>query len=143
MRRPRRRGARWPREGRRWPSRAPGTEPPSPPHRPHEHRPKGSIRSIMEPVRSILFDYGHTLVDFHRTQEALHAAYEQIRPRIEAVAYMEVPEILDLIERVGKGVDALVAKSYRERRMEELDPAELFAEALGGIGFDLPPDVID
>lgn len=95
------------------------------------------------PVRAVLFDYGHTLVDFHRTEEALYAAYEQVRARIEAVAYMEVPEILDLIERVARGVDRLVAESYRGQRMEELDPAELFATALGGIGFDLPRDVID
>lgn len=97
----------------------------------------------MEPVRAVLFDYGHTLVDFHRTEEALHAAYEQIRGRIEAVAYMEVPEILDLIERVARGVDQMVATSYQERRLEELDPAALFTEALAGIGFDLPRDVID
>ena len=96
----------------------------------------------MEPVRAILFDYGHTLVDFRRTQEALHAAYEQIRARIEAVAYMEVPEILDLIERVAGGVDALVAESYEERRMEELDLALVFRETLAGVGFDLPDDVM-
>ncbi len=97
----------------------------------------------MEPVLAVLFDYGHTLVDFHRTEEALRTAYEQIRARIEAVAYMEVPEILDLIERVARGVDATVRRSYEERRLEELDPARLFGEALSIIGFDLPPDVID
>src|SRR6266487_2643613 len=62
----------------------------------------------VEPVRAILFDYGHTLVDFHRTEEALREAYEQIRARIEAVAYMEVHELLDLIERVAGGVDRQV-----------------------------------
>ncbi len=97
----------------------------------------------MEPIRAVLFDYGHTLVDFLRTEEALHDAYQQIRGRIEAVAYMEVPEILDLIERVARGVDAMVRASYEQHRMEELDPAELFKEALSGIGFDLPRDVID
>lgn len=97
----------------------------------------------MEPVRAVLFDYGHTLVDFHRTQEALQAAYELIRDRIEAVAYMEVPEILDLIERVAGGVDGMVARSYEEGRMEELALPELFKETLAGVGFDLPDDVVD
>jgi putative hydrolase of the HAD superfamily len=97
----------------------------------------------MEPVRAVLFDFGHTLVDFARTQEALHAAYEQIRARIEAVAYMEVPELLDLVERVAGGVDHLVTESYRERRMEELDQAALFRESLAAIGFDLPDDTIE
>ncbi|HEV8421637.1 MAG TPA: HAD family hydrolase [Actinomycetota bacterium] len=97
----------------------------------------------MEPVRAILFDFGHTLVDFLRTQEALHAAYEQIRDRVEAVAYMEVPELLDLVERVAGGVDRLVAESYEQHRMEEVDQAELFRQAFSGIGFDLPDDVLE
>src|SRR6266511_3791938 len=71
-------------------------------------------------------------VDFQRTQEALHAAYEQIRARIEAVAYMEVPELLDLVERVAGGVDRLVAESYEQRRMEEVAQAEMFRQALSG-----------
>ena len=91
----------------------------------------------------MLFDFGHTLVDFRRTEEALREAYEQIRARIEAVAYMEVHELLDLIERVAGGVDRLVEASYAERRMEELDIAELFRESLAGIGFRLPDDVVE
>ncbi len=97
----------------------------------------------MQPVRAILFDYGHTLVDFRRTEEALRAAYEQIRGRIEAAAYMEVPELLDLIERVAGGIDRLVYESYIERRMEELDLVALFRETLAGIGFDVPDDVLE
>jgi putative hydrolase of the HAD superfamily len=94
------------------------------------------------PIRAVLFDFGHTLVDFQRTEEALREAYEQIRARIEAVAYMEVHELLDLVERVAGGVDRLVEASYVERRMEELDIAELFRESLAGIGFVLPDDVL-
>src|SRR6188508_762817 len=97
----------------------------------------------MKPVRAVLFDYGHTLVDFRRTEEALHAAYQQIRDRIEAVAYMEVPELLDLVERVTGGVDRMIEESYASGRLEELDQAVLIRESFAAIGFDLPGDVID
>src|SRR5262249_54901927 len=46
------------------------------------------------------------------------------------------------VERVTGGVDRLVEASYVERRMEELDIAELFRESLAGIGFVLPDDVL-
>ena len=97
----------------------------------------------MAVVRGVLFDFGHTLVDFHRTEEALMAAYEQIRSRIEAVAYMEVPEILDLIERVAHKLDRVVEESYRAGRLEEIDLVEEFRTALQGVGFDLPDDVLE
>jgi putative hydrolase of the HAD superfamily len=96
-----------------------------------------------EPVHAVLFDYGHTLVDFRRTQEALHAAYEQIRARIEAAAYMMVPELLDLVERVAGAIDRAVAESYAQGRMEEVDLVAMFRETFASIGIDLPPDVID
>lgn len=97
----------------------------------------------MEPVRAILFDFGHTLVDFRRTQEALLEAYRQIRDRVEAVAYIEVPELLDLAERVAGGIDKLVAESYKARRMEELNQADLMRQSFASVGFDLPDDVIE
>ena len=97
----------------------------------------------MAAVRGVLFDFGHTLVDFRRTEEALMAAYEQIRSRIEAVAFMEVPEILDLIERVAHQLDRVVEESYRAGRLEEIDLVEEFRTALQGVGFDLPDDVLE
>jgi putative hydrolase of the HAD superfamily len=95
------------------------------------------------PVRAVLFDYGHTLVDFRRTEDALREAYRQIRDRVEAVAYMEVPELLDLVERVTGGVDRMIEESYASGRLEELDQAVLLRESFASIGFDLPGDVID
>jgi putative hydrolase of the HAD superfamily len=56
---------------------------------------------------------------------------------------MEVPELLDLVERVAGGVDALVTQSYEEGRLEELNQADLLRQSFAAIGFDLPDDVID
>ena len=62
-------------------------------------------------VRAVLFDYGHTLVDFRRTEEALLDAYEAIRARIEAALYMEAPEVGHLIDRVAGEIDRRVGAS--------------------------------
>ena len=90
-----------------------------------------------------MFDYGHTIVDFRRTEEALLEAYRQIRERIEAALEIEAPEVGHLIERVAGEVDRLVGASYQEKRMEELDVLKVFEEVLNAaLGLSVPPDVV-
>jgi putative hydrolase of the HAD superfamily len=94
-------------------------------------------------VRAVVFDYGHTIVDFRRTEEALLEAYKQIRDRIEAALEIVAPEIGHLIDRVAGEVDRLVRISYEERRMEELDTLKMFEEVLNAaLGMSVPPDVV-
>jgi HAD superfamily hydrolase (TIGR01509 family) len=91
----------------------------------------------------VLFDYGHTLVDFGRTQEALLQAYGEVRERIEAALYMDAPEVGHLIDRVAHEVDRLVRESYTERRLQELDLVEVFDQVLlAALGLTVPPDVV-
>ena len=52
-------------------------------------------------VKAVVFDYGHTIVDFRRTEEALLDAYRRIRERIEAALEIEAPEVGHLIDRVA------------------------------------------
>jgi putative hydrolase of the HAD superfamily len=94
-------------------------------------------------LRAVLFDFGHTLVDFHRTQDALLDAYEQVRGRIEAALNVDAPEVGHLIDRVANEVDRLVAVSYAEGRLEELDIVQVFDEVLlTTLGLTVPPDVV-
>jgi HAD superfamily hydrolase (TIGR01509 family) len=94
-------------------------------------------------VHAVLFDYGHTLVDFGRTQEALLEAYGQIRERIEAALYIEAPEVGHLIDRVAAEVDRIVAQSYAERRMQEIDLVQVFDQVLlSALGLTVPKDVV-
>src|SRR4029453_18743025 len=100
-------------------------------------------RAMGTPVRAVLFDYGHTLVDFRRTEEALLAAYEEIRARSEAALYIEAPEVGHLIDRVAGEVDRRVGESYEARRMEELDLVATFDEVLSAtLGLRGPADVV-
>ena len=94
-------------------------------------------------LEAVLFDYGHTLVDFTRTEDALLEAYRQIRERIEAALYIDVPEVGHLIDRVATEVDRRVEASYREERIEELDIVAVFDEILRAtLGLSVPPDVV-
>src|SRR5436309_2582119 len=95
------------------------------------------------PIRAVVLDYGHTIVDFRRTEEALLEAYKQIRERIEAALEIEAPEVGHLIDRVAGEIDRLVGVSYQERRMEELDVLQLFEEVLNAaLGLSVPRDVV-
>src|SRR5437867_8815199 len=90
-------------------------------------------------IRAVVMDYGHTIVDFRRTEEALLEAYTQIRGRIEAALEIETPEVGHLIDRVAGEVDRLVRISYEERRMEELDTLKMFEEVLNNaLGVSVP-----
>jgi putative hydrolase of the HAD superfamily len=94
-------------------------------------------------IDAVLFDYGHTLVDFGRTEEALLEAYRQIRERVEAALYLEAPEVGHLVDRVAGEVDRRVGASYQARRLEELDLVRVFDEVLAAtLGLAVPPDVV-
>ncbi len=97
----------------------------------------------MTRVRTVLFDFGHTLVDFARTEEALRDAYGLIRDRLAGwVEDRAPPEVDELVEQIAGAVDEMVGRSYAERRLEELDQVSLFAEAFAAIGYELPPELL-
>ncbi|HEV3310029.1 MAG TPA: HAD family hydrolase [Chloroflexota bacterium] len=86
-------------------------------------------------VRAVLFDYGHTLIDFTVPEDALHDAYGVIRRRLVAEARMDLPDAPELVERVARTVTRRVDESYATDRLVELDILELFHAALGDLGF--------
>jgi putative hydrolase of the HAD superfamily len=97
----------------------------------------------MTTVRAVLFDFGHTLVDFARTEEALRDAYAVVRDRLAGwVEDRAPPEVDELVERIAGAVDDMVGRSYMERRLEELDQVALFEAAFAAIGYALPRELL-
>jgi putative hydrolase of the HAD superfamily len=94
-------------------------------------------------IKAVLFDFGHTLVDFTRTEEALRDAYKVVRDRLAGwVEDRAPPEVDELVERIARAVDSMVGTSYEERRLEELDQVALFQQAFSAIGYSLPREIL-
>jgi putative hydrolase of the HAD superfamily len=96
--------------------------------------------SMMQP-RAVVFDYGHTLIDFAIPHDALFDIYGTIRPRLVANAEAVIPEISELVERVAGYVTRAVDDSYQRDRLVELDVLELFSEALMYLGVRTTPEL--
>ena len=83
---------------------------------------------------AVFFDYGHTLVDLKRPETHLLRAYHEINQRLELELQRKVPQAADLLVSVSEKVDDLIGQSYRTGSEQEVDIADLYREALEGIG---------
>ncbi|MFN2464060.1 MAG: HAD family hydrolase [Candidatus Dormibacteria bacterium] len=90
----------------------------------------------------VLFDYGHTLMDFVRPEGLLLEAYHRVNQRLEAELEATAPGAADLLERVSIRVDEEIGESYRSGREEEVDIAALYDTALASLGLSLGPETV-
>ncbi len=94
-------------------------------------------------LRAVLFDLGHTLMDFAPTEDALRDAYRVVRDRLTGwVEDRAPPEVDELVERIARAIDAMVGQSYAERRLEELDQIQMFDTAFRALGYRLPRELL-
>lgn len=94
------------------------------------------------PLRAVLFDYGHTLVDFTVPEDALHEVYGEIRSTLAKEAKRELPEAVELVDLVARSVTRRVDESYARDRLIELDILELFESSLSALGFAPQPETV-
>jgi HAD superfamily hydrolase (TIGR01549 family) len=93
-------------------------------------------------VTTVLFDYGHTLMDFSRPEELLLEAYHRINLRLEQELEAEVPAAAELLVAVSERVDDEIGRSYMGGAEQEVDIAELYEEALSALGMHLTPETV-
>lgn len=93
-------------------------------------------------IRAVLFDYGHTLVDFTIAEDALREVYLDVRRLLVAHAANEVPEAPALFDAVTRRIGRLVNESYQRNELNELDILAEFEAAFAALGLRLPSDVV-
>jgi putative hydrolase of the HAD superfamily len=95
------------------------------------------------PLRAVLLDYGHTIVDLVRPESHLLEAYHQINARLEQELEHEVPQAAEMIEKVSIAVDDAIGDSYRTGGEQEVDITSLYRDALGALGIEMEPHLLD
>src|SRR5690348_16880318 len=88
-------------------------------------------------VRAVVFDLGHTIIDFGPAEEGLRDAYTQVLALLRTTASAELPSAQHLIERITYRIFSDINASYERQELEELDILQLFDAALHDLGFHL------
>jgi len=99
---------------------------------------------VSEPIDTVLFDYGHTLIYFdERPHSSLLGAYEKVNRLLARTLDHEVPAAHLLIEKVSRAVDDEIQRDYAAGRPEEVEIAAIYDTLLRGLGLELEPAVIE
>jgi putative hydrolase of the HAD superfamily len=94
------------------------------------------------PLRAVIFDYGHTFLNFALAEDRLLECYGEIRRVLESQVQSQLPEARELAESLSRRVGRMVEESYRRRELEELDILSLYAEAFRALNLELPGSLV-
>lgn len=95
------------------------------------------------PVRSVLFDYGQTLMTVERPHAALQGAYDSIAAYLREHHGDAVPDGRRLLASVHDRLEDLLAEHLRSGALEELDLAGAAREAWEATGVPITEDQLD
>ena len=99
---------------------------------------------MIEPIDTVLFDYGHTLIYFdERPHSVLISAYEKVNRLLADRLEQDVPAAHVLIEKVSKAVDDEIQRDYAAGRAEEVEIGTIYDTALRGLGLTVEPALIE
>jgi putative hydrolase of the HAD superfamily len=93
-------------------------------------------------LKAVVFDYGHTLVDFAPAEDTLLDCYGDIRRMLEREAHRDLPQVPELVDALSRRVGSMVEESYRKGQLEELDVVTLFETALLALHVELPRELV-
>jgi HAD superfamily hydrolase (TIGR01549 family) len=88
-------------------------------------------------VRAVIFDLGHTIIDFGPAEDALRDTYRRVLATLSETAEARLPGEEAMIEGVTRRIFRDVEESYEREELEELDILALFDTALQDLGLRL------
>lgn len=93
--------------------------------------------------QAILFDLGHTLLDFAEDEAVLAESYERIRGHLidELAAEVEVPDVAALVAGLSARMRDAIVASYEQEVLQELDMEALYVDLCHDLGLTVEPAV--
>jgi HAD superfamily hydrolase (TIGR01549 family) len=94
-------------------------------------------------IRTLLFDYGQTLVTFTRPGDHLLRAHEEVANRLREAGVGPVPPAAVLLAEVHDRVEAVVSRHQASGRRREIDAMAEEGRAYAALGLRLSDQLLD
>jgi HAD superfamily hydrolase (TIGR01662 family) len=94
------------------------------------------------PVRAVLLDFGHTLVNYEADEAALLESYRDIHAFLEAAGIGQEPLPDDLMMQVFRRLSEVITQSYADGQIEELDCLAIYDDAFRHFGYQLDRELL-
>jgi len=98
--------------------------------------------SQITPVKAVLLDFGHTLVNYEADEAALLESYRDIHAFLEMAGISREPIPDDLMLQVFRRLSEVITQSYTEGQIEELDCLAIYGDAFRHLGYHLDRELL-
>jgi HAD superfamily hydrolase (TIGR01662 family) len=108
--------------------------------------PSSSIRHSSSPdsspIKAVLLDFGHTLVNYEADEAALLESYKEIHAFLDMAEVSREPIPDDLMLRVFRHLTEVITQSYVDGQIEELDCIAIYDDAFRHHGYQLDRELL-